>query len=658
MDYLINTNGKPFDSVRLKSISNSLDAFPDNERTRFRNENALAIAQIPSERVLIVSGPGTGKSTIFKQRIDHWLQDSPLARVLALSFVKKLVVDLNNDIQGDEKLKDEQKEKVDVLTLHGYARSIVERNHGTIRLPFKIHLKIIDGYWQEMVWQDALLISGLADDEEYFWEKFKKQLNDSGFLPSEQWGSLRGNYYAICKYYNAAGFADLIIHARVALSENATLKEHEYFIIDEFQDFNKAEEKLINELTSEASGVLIVGDDDQVLYEKLKSGKASIIRDAYRDESLTNAMLPFCSRSSFYIAKTASHFIQQNREANQIEKIYLPLSTDKSCSKVQVIGCSDPLAAVDYITKFIDANKPEIEARKDALLCGTAKDPFLLILAPSGKLKFYAFKGARESLKSVVAEFVQEEKKFSDDYYKTITYYSLAQHPDNNYTFRKVLSYETNLEVTLPLIKTGLETGVDFFQMTDDIIISTLEKCNRIKAVIESSVSVVEKVKKIKEDIFLSDSEALRDDLEKQSFNEGVLRSTEYEEEERAELEELKTSQMSAVEIMSITGSKGLSADHVIIIGFDEVNMFWITRNAFYVGLTRARKSLHIITAASAGGSQMPHDFLDDLPVENLEFYKYVRSTHKKTRLANRDDFKRYFQSLNYAKSQNKKNPK
>lgn len=659
MDHLINTNGKPFDSVRLKNVNDSLDALTDDKRTEFRNENALAIAQDSSERMLIVSGPGTGKSTIFKQRIDYWLKKSPLARVLALSFVKKLVVDLENDIQGDDKLKEDQKEKIDVLTLHGYARSVVERNHGIARLTFKPYLKIIDGYWQEMVWQDALIVSELSDDKDYFWGKFKKQLYDSGFLPSEQWTLLRRNYYAICKYYNAAGFADLIIHARVALSENVTLKNHEYFIIDEFQDFNKAEEKLINELTSGATGVLIVGDDDQVLYDKLKSGRASIIRDAYRDESLTNAMLPFCSRSVFHIAKTASYFIQQKHESDQIEKIYLPLSTDTNCQKVQIVGCSDPLAAVDYVARFVDENRTEIEARRDTLSHGTAKDPFLLILTPSRKLNFYTSKtprkDAREALKKIVAEFAQEESKLSEDYYKTITYYSLAKYPDNNYTFRKVLSYEESLDVILPLLKTGLETGVDFSQMTNSVIVTVLEKCNRIKFIIESNLSIIEKIKKIKEEITLNDENVLKRDLERQALNESVLQSVEFEEEERAELEELKASQMSAIELMSITGSKGLSADHVIIIGFDDVNMSWVTRNAFYVGLTRARKSLHIITAASAGGAQHPHGFLDDLPVDNVEFYKYVRSTHQKTLLATRDDFKRYFRGLSYAKSQSQK---
>ena len=103
---------------------------------------------------------------------------------------------------------------------------------------------------------------------------------------------------------------------------------------------------------------------------------------------------------------------------------------------------------------------------------------------------------------------------------------------------------------------------------------------------------------------------------------------------------------MAAVELMTIVGSKGLSADHVIIIGFDNVNIGWVTRNAFYVAMTRARRSLHIITALKAGGAARPHDYLDALPDENLEFSKYTKGGRTLTVLGSRIDLKVYLEFL------------
>src|SRR6185369_11902857 len=87
------------------------------QRTAFRNENAEAIATHPATQILIVAGPGTGKSTIFKQRVLFWLGQDKDAKILALSFVRKLVADLSADIQNDKKLTDAQKKQVDVFTL-------------------------------------------------------------------------------------------------------------------------------------------------------------------------------------------------------------------------------------------------------------------------------------------------------------------------------------------------------------------------------------------------------------------------------------------------------------------------------------------------------------------------------------------------------------
>lgn len=651
MQYLITEEGEPFDAANLKKIGADLEKLSDDERKKFRNENALAIAQHSSSKILIVSGPGTGKSTLFKQRINHWLLGNSSARILALSFVRKLVADLKNDIEGDEKLSEEQKGKVDVFTLHKYARRIVERNHGTAKLRFKPHFRIIDEYWMGMVWNDVILVSGLSEDKNISWKEFQEQMHNSEFDISENWKLARKTYFNLSRYYNAVGFADLIIHARMALAENPSLKDHEYFIIDEFQDFNLAEGKLINELTTSTRGLLIVGDDDQVLYDKLKSGKASLIRNMYKDTAFTNAMLPFCSRSSFHISKTAGHFIQQETEQDCIEKIYLPLSTDRNFPKIQIVGCATPMIAVDYIEKFIEDNKKSINKRKEELLRESSKDPFLLILAPSNELRFYAHKNANKKLLKLVSEFKEESRKFSEDYYKVLNYYSLSKYPENNYTFRKVLSYELEIDKIIPLIKAGIKTGKNLCEMDDRSISPILDKCKQLQIIVDSKISIAGKVRKINERLIIKYPDRLKEDLKKQSMDENAVQSIEHDEEEDAELEELQISKMSSVELMTVVGSKGLSADHVIIVGFDDVNMSWITRNAFYVAITRARKSLHIISALSSGGAQKPHKFLEKLPLDNVEFYKYTKSDRKKTAFSDKDRYIRYFETLNYVKS-------
>jgi superfamily I DNA and RNA helicase len=97
---------------------------------------------------------------------------------------------------------------------------------------------------------------------------------------------------------------------------------------------------------------------------------------------------------------------------------------------------------------------------------------------------------------------------------------------------------------------------------------------------------------------------------------------------------------------LSIIGSKGLSADHVIVIGFDNVNFSYISRNAFYVAMTRARYSLHIVSALKAGGSRTTHEYINLMPESNISFNKYLKSNRSITELTNRAAFITYLSTL------------
>jgi len=306
--HLINEAGDAFDTEELESLAKELDSLDEKGRKAFRDANAEAIATHSGSEILIVAGPGTGKSTLFKRRALHWLEEKPTATILAASFVRKLVTDLQSDIQNDEKLTDDQKKRVDVYTLHKYARSVVEQNHGTKAWPFAPHFRIIGQDWKEIVWHDVLVLCDL-NPATYSWKTFEKQLHDNLFDEAAPWQKLKQNYFILCQFYNAAGFSDIILRAREALAENPKLTRHLFFIFDEYQDFNASEENLLEEMTKDASGTLIVGDDDQVLYETLKSWKASLIRSIYKNTDIINAMLPYCGRCDFHIAHAARHFI-------------------------------------------------------------------------------------------------------------------------------------------------------------------------------------------------------------------------------------------------------------------------------------------------------------------------------------------------------------
>jgi len=646
MRHLINDNGAPFDSTELQTLRSKLDALTDDERIEYRNQNASAIAQHGAVKFLIVSGPGTGKSHLFLDRINNWYNKDARAKVFVTSFVRKLVADLQNDINSDTQLCNKQKSNITVLTLHKFARSIVEQNHGTKEWPFQPHFRIIGQFWKDLMWEDVLAFHTKLDKSVYTWKNFEEQLHNANFNESVEWQGLKETYFKLCRFFNAAGFADLILRAKNALSENADLNKSSYFIIDEYQDFNSAENALINQLVDNPKGLLVVGDDDQVLYEKLKSSKPTLIRELYKNSNYANGMLPFCGRSSFHITKAAEYFIKQKREPECIEKIYLPIKTTDDKPKVQIIACASAPTAVDYIEKFISDNKPAIDERKAKLARGEEKDAFLLILTPAKEVNFYG--KSKKKIISIAAEYQAENRYFSEDYYKILSYYSLANNPKNNFTFRKVLYYENITEVRVhELIEIAMQNNKNFYDHKAEEIKNAIQKSNKIKAILEADGQTIEqKVESIADYISLSDKKRLKEDIERKSINREEVTEIEHQEEEEAELEEIEVKKMGAVELMTIVGSKGLSADHVIIIGFDDVNMNLVTKNAFYVAMTRARKSLHILTALKSRGARQSHDFLEQLPDEHAEYYSYKKINHTKKQLQGKQGFKNYLDTL------------
>lgn len=648
--FLINNDGSPFEASELRTLRGELDALDNAGRTKYRNNNASEIARHGATKFLIVSGPGTGKSHLFLERIDHWYQQNQNAKVVVTSFVRKLVADLQSDIGGDGKLADAQKGNITVSTLHKFARSIVERNHGTREWPFKSHFRIIGQSWEEIVWGDVLAFFPKIDQSAYTWRRFEEQLHNNDFDHTGEWGNIKEIYFMLCQFYNVAGFADLILRATQALEENSDLNENDHFVIDEYQDFNLAEEALINQLVNNPKGLLVVGDDEQVLYEKLKSSKPTLIRNLYSNADYANGMLPFCGRSSYHITKNADHFIQQHRETDCIEKIYLPLERNGEEPKVQVIACATAPTAVDYIEKFVADHKSEIDRRKSQIESGGKKDAFLLILTPAREVNFYG--QSKGKIKAIVADYQTEKRSFSEDYYKLLSYYSLASNPQNNFTFRKVLHHEGISTTRVhELLKFAMQAEKDLCNIEDQEIGDAMSKTSEIKTILDAENSIPDKLDGVARLISIADRAKLQTDMEREASNQKEVARLEHEEEEEAELDGIEVKRMGAVELMTIVGSKGLSADHVIIIGFDNINMNPVTKNAFYVAITRARKSLHIITALKSGGARQAHTFLDQLPDDHVEFYSYKKSDHSKNKLQGKQGFKTYINNLNSVSS-------
>jgi ATP-dependent exoDNAse (exonuclease V) beta subunit len=149
----------------------------------------------------------------------------------------------------------------EVKTLHSFARSQLERIK---RNKVKVFPKL-----KNIIEEDAKILLGEEVDFDYFF--YNKISRDT-----------RLDFYRKRKdYYGHYGFSDLVYSVVLHLEryENQ-IPSYELVVVDEFQDFNYLEVSLID-LLAKRSPVLIVGDDDQALYESLKSASAKYNRERH-----------------------------------------------------------------------------------------------------------------------------------------------------------------------------------------------------------------------------------------------------------------------------------------------------------------------------------------------------------------------------------------
>lgn len=414
-------------------------------------------------------------------------------------------------------------------------------------------------------------------------------------------------------------------------------------------------DNLISAITETAAGVMIAGDDEQALYQALKSSTPDIICDYYRQSEFANAMLPYCSRCDYYICLAASAFMARHRLDEAIKKIYLPLIHDEPATRVQVVATRAPAQAVDYIEAFVTANRADLDAYSTKMEAGEETDPWLLILSPSNDLAFFRYQEARGRLRALVAHRAASLVGHSADYRRVLAYCAVAWSPNDNFAVRKVLHYEhAPVAVVHQMIIQAIDQSaalVDVLSAEWDYI---TERTERVRSIaIDGNMSPDDRARALADIIAISDPTALAVELEEDPITDSQVSTS----DEVEEVEAIETGgSIGAIELMTIVGSKGLSAQHVIVVGCDDVNLSYTSELAFFVALTRARHSLHLVASLQASGAKAADPFVFDLPDGACDYVSYTRSGGRRSlrdRAAFVEQLRRWTWGMSQGRSRN-----
>ena len=228
--------------------------------------------------VLVLSGAGTGKTTVLVARLVHILANHLAApwQVLALTFTNKAANEMKNRI-ADKLANEFDVRDLWCGTFHAICLRILRAN--AVRVGLKPDFIIFGEEDQKVVLKNVFAAMG-ADSKEYDageWVEKISRIKDRGRVENIDVGprtqKILDDYNAELRRQSALDFGDIILMV-LELFETAPdiLEKYQnkfkYIMVDEFQDTNNAQMQFLKMLTRgcESPNICCVGDDDQSIY--------------------------------------------------------------------------------------------------------------------------------------------------------------------------------------------------------------------------------------------------------------------------------------------------------------------------------------------------------------------------------------------------------
>lgn len=332
-------------------------------------EQAKAVEAIGGP-LLIIAGAGSGKTRVLTHRIAHILnQGVEPYRILALTFTNKAAGELKERIAnlvGQEQARD-----VWAGTFHSIFARIL-RIEGK-KLGYSSGFSIYDVDDQSSAIRSILTQLRLTP-QEYPPNQVRAAISNAknAMVDYEQYTDNAKNHFEktvglIYKEYenyllnaNAMDFDDLLLNMiRLFELDKESLEKYRnkfrYIMIDEYQDTNRAQYKVMKLMAASHNNICVVGDDAQSIYKWRGADIRNILEFQKDYPAARTIKLEQNYRSTGNILKAADSIISKNK--NQLKK---ELWTEKEDGeKVSVINCDDDRQEALKVATLISNKKSE-----------------------------------------------------------------------------------------------------------------------------------------------------------------------------------------------------------------------------------------------------------------------------------------------------------
>lgn len=292
------------------------------------NPAQQAAVSAPPGAILVVAGPGSGKTRVLTHRIAYLIREMRVSpwNIMAVTFTNKAAREMEHRI---EQLLEGRPQGLNMGTFHAICARLLRRETDNLT-HYQRDFVIFDTADQLQVVKQALNELNIDD------KKFPpgKMLNGISSAKndlitadeymatnyvSEVTRRVYERYQMTLRVNNAMDFDDLLMNTVLLFDERPDIlakyqERFHHILVDEFQDTNTTQYRLLRQLAGDRNSMFAVGDSDQSIY-KWRGADYRNIENFYRDfpESRT-ILLEQNYRSTQLILDAAIEVIRRNRD--------------------------------------------------------------------------------------------------------------------------------------------------------------------------------------------------------------------------------------------------------------------------------------------------------------------------------------------------------
>lgn len=443
------------------------------------NEAQRQAVEADNGNLLILAGPGTGKTRVIIQKIQHAIETGiQPERILAVTFSKKAATEMQDRLTA---LNPTAASLIEISTLHSLCLNIVQPNAFRLGLGSELELmtesqslilfhelapllplqdlaqsSYVDGLLRDLLdlFQDCKDEGLWPEDLQNFISNLPEDSLDDQRIKRE-WQLVAEIYQAFQTHALDQGyldFGDAILSALRLLEDHPMVKKtwqdrFDVILVDEFQDTNWTQIKFLRELAGPNTHVAVVGDDDQSIY---KFRGASYSAFEFFEELFPNPQIIELNetyRLPAAVLDAASALIQANGEHR-----YRP--NKKIVSKSS--QTSTPVRAVKS-GSFEDETKFVIGDIQEKLKAGASPSDFAVLVRAHGHADIFV----REARKAQLPLQIQSGTKLFDEVIikDVFAFFDLCLKPSDHLSFLRLLDS--------PFVGCSAEMIFDFCRVCD-----------------------------------------------------------------------------------------------------------------------------------------------------------------------------------------------